>query len=593
MHLPQISAPDASKVMTEVFYGYNHNLRMQQGESYDQKNMTSDNYPVLTQRKRRGQVRALTTPRGLGCKKQLAWVDGTTLYYAGSAVTGITLSAATNMNPKQLVSMGSYLVVWPDGGYYNTLNAADYGRIDCVKDITADTTFALCDGNFASYDMASITISDTAPANPENGQMWIDTSSSPNSLMQYSEYSAQWVNVPTVYVRISAPGIGEGFSEGDGVNVQGIHYSGNDAALGEQLEALNGDTLLQYVGDGYVVVTGIISGTYIQEGGGITISRKAPKMDYVIESNNRLWGCFFGMDNGESLNEIYCSKLGDFKNWRVYAGISTDSYAVSVGSDGPFTGAATYKNYPHFFKDDCVYQIYGTMPATYEVVHTKIPGVQRGCSRSLVSEGGYLYYKSPMGICRFDGSAAAYISDALGGQQYIGATAGTFRNRLMMSLEKPDETWEMFAYDIGRGMWSREDDTQALFWTSTEEDLYFVDSDGKLWCVLGSEGTKEDPLEWEVVSAPIGYEDPNQKYLSRFSLRMRLGAGSEAELYVMYDDDGIWRRQGGRMQAGNLKTYLLPVRPRRCDHIRWKLSGTGEVELYSVAKNYESGSDAV
>ena len=591
MYLPKLNAPDASKVMTEVFYGYNHNLRMQQGESYEQKNMTCDNYPVLTQRKRRGLLRTLTTPQGLGCKKQLAWVDGGTLYYAGAAVDLGALHIGSG--EKQLVSMGSYLIVWPDGIYYNTLNPADYGTLDNEITTSADTTFSLCDGNFDSYDMSSVTVSAAAPENPENGQLWIDTGSAPNSLMQWSEYSAQWVTVPTVYVRIGCTGIGTGFSTGDGVHIGGISYSGENVPLGEQLEALNGDTILQYVSDDYIVVTGLIQGTYTQEGGGVEISREAPEMDFVIESNNRLWGCKFGLVDGENINEIYASKLGDFKNWRVYAGVSTDSYAVSVGSDGPFTGAITFKNYPHFFKEDCYYQIYGTMPATYEVVHTEIPGVQRGSPRSLVSEGGYLYYKSPIGVCRFDGSAAQYISGALGDVQYIKATAGAFRNRMMMSLQRADESWELFSYDIGRGLWSREDGKEALYWTSTEYDLYFIDANGKMWCVLGKEGTLEDPLEWETVSAPIGYEDPNQKYLTRFSLRMRLGAGSEADLYVMYDDDGTWRRQGGRMRAGNLKTYLLPVRPRRCDHIRWKLTGRGEVELYSVAKNYESGSDAV
>ena len=66
--------------------------------------------------------------------------------------------------------------------------------------------------------------------------------------------------------------------------------------------------------------------------------RSVPEMDFVIESGNRLWGCKYGVVDGKAVNEIYASKLGDFKNWNCYAGRSTDSYVATRGSDGPFTG---------------------------------------------------------------------------------------------------------------------------------------------------------------------------------------------------------------------------------------------------------------
>lgn len=595
MHLPQIAETGTSRIMTEVWYGYNHNLRMQQGESYDQLNMSCDHYPVLTQRRRRGLVRSITNPQGLACKKQLAWVDGSTLYYAGQAVAmqGISLSADAEDCPKQLVSMGSYLVIFPDGIYWNTLDSTDYGLIDNIQTPSGDIALSLCDENFENYDMSSITISETPPPEPTNGQLWIDLSISGQNLKQWSAYTEEWVTVPSTAVKIHASGIGQGFSAGDGVSVRGISYSGDNDQLKEQLNALNGDWILLYADDDNVVITGIIDWTHTQTGG-VTVSRTAPKMDYVIESNNRLWGCHFGLVDGQTVNEIYACKLGDFKNWRVYAGLSTDSYAVSVGADGYFTGAITYKNLPHFFKEDVVYQIYGTMPSNYEVVHTEIPGVQHHCALSLVSEGGYLWYKAPMGVCRYDGSGAQYISAALGDVKYMAATAGAFKSKLYLSMKREDMTWEVLTYDMTRGLWCKEDKTNALFWTHTDYDVYMIDEDGKLWSCLGADpdGALEDPLEWETISAPIGYEQAEQKYLSRFNIRMKLTQDSTAELFVMYDSDGQWRRQGVMMRSDGLRTYMLPVRPRRCDHIQWKLTGRGEVEIYSVSKTYEAGSDA-
>lgn len=76
----------------------------------------------------------------------------------------------------------------------------------------------------------------------------------------------------------------------------------------------------------------------------VTLERKAPKLDYVVECNNRLWGC------SSEENEIYACKLGDATNWNCFAGLATDSYTVSVGSDGPFTGAAVQLGYVLFLR---------------------------------------------------------------------------------------------------------------------------------------------------------------------------------------------------------------------------------------------------
>lgn len=47
----------------------------------------------------------------------------------------------------------------------------------------------------------------------------------------------------------------------------------------------------------------------------IELERKAPEMDFVIECGNRLWGCRYEVtDQSRLYNEIYASKLGDFKN---------------------------------------------------------------------------------------------------------------------------------------------------------------------------------------------------------------------------------------------------------------------------------------
>ena len=50
MILPVVNEIATSREMTEVFKGYNHNLRIGDGEFYDMKNLSSNNYPILSQR---------------------------------------------------------------------------------------------------------------------------------------------------------------------------------------------------------------------------------------------------------------------------------------------------------------------------------------------------------------------------------------------------------------------------------------------------------------------------------------------------------------------------------------------------------------
>lgn len=617
MKLPQVPEPQTSTLTTSVWLGYNHNLRIQQGELYHMRNMSCDNYPVLSTRKMRGRVRpldpeeqpstAIAECKALMNKEQLAWVDGNILWYAGHNV--MQLGSYQDPPERILVSMGSYIVVFPDGMYYNTLDTADKGSINnsYVNDDVSlqNIGFTLCSADFESVEA---TVSDTAPKEPANGDYWINTGATPNTLMQWSSYSSQWTVVPTTYVKISAPGIGNGFNAYDGVSLSGFAYTGAGEmaeTLRDQIDALNGDYILQAADTDYIIVIGMLSSPCSQTSGTVNVKREAPLMDFVVESNNRLWGCKFGMVGSETVNTIYSSKLGDFKNWRVYEGLSTDSYAASVGADGPFTGAITYKNLPHFFKESCVYQVYGTMPSNYQIVHTKIPGVKSGSPRSLVSEGGYIFYRSPVGICQYDGSNAHYISQALGDQLTGDVTAGAFDGKLWFCWYTGGTgtpvtyRYSIFCYDVAKGFWTREDDTRAYYWASTERDLYFVSTYGFLYCVNGTEGTKEtfvgNNADYsEIMSAPIGYEDPNQKYLTRFNIRVGLTSGARLELYIMYDSSGTFVKQGAEFVASakELRTYMIPVTPHRCDHLQWMIKvSNGLVDLYSVSKTYESGSD--
>ena len=87
----------------------------------------------------------------------------------------------------------------------------------------------------------------------------------------------------------------------------------------------------------------------------------------------------------------------------------------------------------------------------------------------------------------------------------------------------------------------------------------------------------------------IGYTDAKQKYVSRFVLRMKLQDGASAQVLIRYNS-GDWLPCGS-INGNGLRSTVLPIRPRRCDHFQIKISGRGEMQLYSLGKVYERGSD--
>jgi hypothetical protein len=60
--------------------------------------------------------------------------------------------------------------------------------------------------------------------------------------------------------------------------------------------------------------------------------------------------------------------------------------------------------------------------------------------------------------------------------------------------------------------------------------------------------------------------------------------------YVEYDSSGDWKHLF-TMTGTNLGSFAVPIRPRRCDHLRLKIEGNGEAKIYSICKTIEQGSD--
>ena len=583
MKYPTLPTQNSSREILEYFKGYNHNLRIGRNEFYDMKNMTSDHYPVLSPRGKRGFYVKPASPQGLIAKDAICYVDGTD-FVMGEYRVDMGLSTAAEDCPKQLISMGAYVVIMPDRKYINTIDITDHGEIEASFTSATDVSFELCTITGDAY--TDTTISPDEPADPKNLDYWIDTSTTPHALKQYSGTSGMWVTIATTYVKISATGIGKPFQQYDGVTISGIKD--------ERLQDLNATSAIWAKGDDYIVVIGLLDSVTTQEkaDGAIKVERKMPLMDFVIESGNRLWGCRYGTAlNGEIVNEIYASKLGDFRNWSCFMGLSTDSYTASCGTDGQFTGAITHLGYPLFWKENCVHKVYGNYPANFQIQDTACRGVQKGCHNSLAIVNETLFYKARSGICSFDGSLPTEVSAALGNEAYSDAVGGAHGNKYYVSMQDTGGMWHLFVLDTVKGMWHKEDDLHARFFCSSKGELYCIDADGNnIITMLGSGEKDEAPVDWMLETGELGIASPDRKYISQLNIRLSMEQGSKAEVYARYDMSDEWVHCCNIM-ATSLGSLSIPVRPRRCDYMKLRIVGKGGMKLYSITKTIVQGSD--
>lgn len=576
---PYLQQRGRNRSITTDFRGLNLSQGIGDGEWAWMQNMDTREYPAVARRQKRVHVATLNKPNGLCATDRLCFVDGVKFYYNGFYYGDVEDSEKT------LVPMGAKIAIFPDKKLFDTttFSFTDMEQKN-VSSGTVSVTLAKGDGTpYGEY-----TEGDTAPENPENGQLWLDTSGDAPVMKTWSEAQGLWVAEATTYVLVSATGLGQGMKALDGVTVSGLEEDG-----------LNGDWILTDAGPDYILFTGILQKALTQAGE-VRVERTCPEMDFVVEKDNRLWGC------SSADHEIYCCKLGDPTNWRAYQGVATDSYAVTVGTPGPFTGAAVSGSAVIFFKENCLHRVYGTQPSNFTVYVDNLRGVQQGCHKSAVRVNEYLYYKSVFDVCVYADSEVAGISAALGTESYKNAVAGVCGSRLYLSMEDQEGAWQLLVYDTAAGVWTREDGTHALGFASCLTETFMLRADGELYALLPGEYNKDffmvgsdytvyaqeetdEEVSWELRTGEILRELPDHKYIGKIQLYLELDPGARAEV-ALRRDGGAWEKVQ-ELSGGDQRRCTLPIYPRRCDRMEIRLTGVGHARLVNWSKYVGYGSE--
>ncbi len=597
MIVTKLKPPKLSENMITAFGGINKNPNCPENFFTDTQNTSAALFPLLSTREKRAKLTTFDSkPTALHTVNGITLVIDRNLIYNG-VLQFDNLSENTN---KQLVSMGSLVIVFPDGYYINTLSAdeigvcSDKGFLGQKNSITDKHV-----GCFPCLSDSIPTVSNDAPTSPKNNDLWFNTFYYPNVLNIYSETNKGWVAIAPTHICIKVDGISDGLNIGDTIEISGAS------------DDINGMNTIVSMGDNYIIVSGMLEiykGFNTTSNTPFTVERSIPLLDFVCEHQNRLFGCRYGKNNkGEFVNEIYSSKLGDPKNWNSFSGLSTDSYVASCGSEGKWTGIISHMGYVVFFKENKIHRLFGTKPSNFNLYQDEYPGVKAGSEKSLCILNGTLYYHSEHGIYSYTGSSPTCVSSAFGEERFSDAVGCIYKNTYYVCMKDKNNQSSLFTYDTEKQLWHREDNSDYYIMSAYDGNILGIKKTKNEYAldVLKSSQIPEfcktlycntteyeNALDWYVISGKIGLSIDECKFINRIKIRLEADLTSAVSVYIQLDSNGIWE-DCGSITSNKLSPCSFDIIPPRCDHFHIKITGNGHCKIYSITKIIEHASEVV
>ena len=601
-----------TRQLLRAFGGLNETYGCSEAEYSAGVNFSTRDFPALSTRTPRRKLRALTGLNGMYHLNGLLTVCGRDVVYTpdDAAAPAVTKPDAVTDGRKALVGIGTKILIFPDKVAFDTADGSAAPLGAAWEAGSLSVSFAPCDASGNTYEVKDKGTKE--PEHPQDGQLFLKLNepdkpySAENTLEVYSEASGNWTVIPLDYCLVTAEGIGAEFRVWDTVTL-----TGTGAEQAGQWAGLDGDRIVygvtettlrlrahpggehfygRLVHNGSSAVWVSMDGTQREEyfpAEGVKAERRVPDLEYLTECDNRVWGC------SSSENVIYACKLGDPTNWFSYRGIAADSYAVTVGSDGPFTGAATCMGYALFFKENTLHKLYGSKPSDFQLSSLRCRGVAKGAARSLCVINETLYYLSPDGVMAWDGSIPTKVSTALDParlRNVKSALGGALDGRYYLHLVRGSgeaQAVRLLVYDTERGLW-QEEDVCSYEMAGSGGQLYLWDGKA-IWAADADReenwqqaGGIEDGVSFELVSGNIGLDSPEELYLSRLTLRLEAEVKSRIEVAVSYDS-GAWETLA-QLTADGRRCIDVPFVPRRCGSLRFRLKGRGQLTLRSLTR---------
>lgn len=606
MRLPFMNSTGAKNKRQIIdFRGINYSPVGGDGELEESYNLSSEHYPWVSQRAGRKTEAVYLSPTGLYARGKLCVVDGEDFRYGGEIVGKV------ERGEKHFATINTKIVIFPDKKFYDT-HTGEFGSLEAryhcyAGDVSfTGTTLTVREKSYIdvadpdeerqSLDIpatATITVytgvthnKDTGALSFTGGAQKAVSELAKGNIIQYECESNEYqivegvssggdtysVNVQLRQIVLhNYPNFDTAFSIGDAVDLSGcVTLSGNNGS--HIIRGISGRTLT-FDRDAF--------GQTGAESGAVRLERTVPNLTCICECDNRIWGA-----EGTT---IYASALGDPKNFYVYDGLATDSYAVAVGTEGDFTACCAYSSTVLFWKENCLHKILGRYPAQYELYTYHVPGVQEGSEKSLCLINETIFYKGRDGIYAYSGGIPDNIGECFGPRRFSRAVGGSDGRRYYLSMLTGNGAWELYVFDTAKGIWLREDETHATDFAYLDGTLYYLDGRNGKVIRTGQDREEEGRIEWALTFCRFNETTLGRKGYSRLYLRVELEAG--AWLKAEVSPDGAPFRQVYLTHNEHARTMQIPILPTRCDSFLVRLSGKGECKIKSMVREFAVGSE--
>ncbi|MDR3148846.1 MAG: hypothetical protein LBT88_02350 [Oscillospiraceae bacterium] len=526
------------KTGQQGFGGIDRRKAAADGSIREMRNLTSLNYPLLSVRPRRRLIRQFSgNPNGLFAHDKICYVDGTRFFYDGQYKGDVADS------PKQLVSLGERIIIFPDKAYYNA-------RID---------EFGQLEASYISAPNAVQFMNGTRFGEPADRNTLYDAS------VNFLEY----------------------FRVADAINISGctIHPENNLQSLIIREISEDGHSLSFQ--ENVFVLDGAEKNEDYTEPGEITMERRVPDVEYVIGVQNRIWGA--------TGDDIYASRLNDPFNW--YNTENDDGAFGAVSLDvGDFTGAAVYNNMPIFFKEKSITRVYGTKPTNYQTQTTEAAGILHGSGASVINVRGTLYYLSSTGLAAYAGGIPSLTDAPLDNRSYDKALSGTDGITWYISCYE-NEQKVLLIYDTLNNCWQKEDELDVLVFANIGmRKLYALTAAGELLLIGDrsaelSDGTLlSTPIDWFVEFGDFAGDSINHKSIRKIQIRAELDVGSSITLKIKFDARGDWETVRD-IDYDKKRTYTAALPQTRCDTYSLRIEGLGGAVIYALTQDVKGSSE--
>lgn len=588
----------------------------------DMQNLTGKKYPLLCVRDKRAELVSISadskerqnvffTENGKitavsEVNDGFVCCDEAGVFVQGKKIEDCSLESIDT--PRTVVGFGKNFYIAPDGKYV------------CEKDgVFSVTSPEGVFGEGASFFTAALCnekgtlispnyYCEEEPSSPTEAQSWINKAESPLCMYRYDAQNKKWIFECDIFVQIFADAITLDFQKNDRAIISGFED-----------EALNGEKTVLAVKSNAILINAVPEDIFLKQTSGVSIKKIYPKLDFAVESANRIWGCRYGEGaNGEFVNEIYASALGDPLRWYDFDGISTDSYCVSLGAPGEFTGAAVLSGEVYFFKENCIFRISGTDPSNFTLNTITAPGVEKGSHKSIVNLNEKLIYKSQSGIMIFDGSFPYSVSENLSDTHYKNAIAGGFDSKYVVAMQTDAGEQNLFVFDMNKGMWFKEYSLFVEYIINRKNCLYLIcesdtqntNSSGYYVYLFNSSGIEkacplfigekdesksflfipeDDDIEW-FAQTGFSNKENGSVFVRSLVFRLYLESGAYFKAEIKCHDDCEWKELCC-IQSNKTQSYCLPVNTPKCDFYSLRFSGKGSCVLYSLSEKCEMASE--